>query len=97
MQPVEPRFEAGADGPRRDGPGGRLPEHGRVDGQRHDDGAAFGPRRVQPFDGRLGVGDVRLTEQETSQPSRVTIEYWASGLEPIYFEGAFARAQGKLP
>jgi hypothetical protein len=36
------------------------------------------------------------TGQETSQPNRVTIEYWASGLEPIYFEGAFARAEGRL-
>jgi len=23
-------------------------------------------------------------------------EYWADGLEPIYLEGAFARAQGRL-
>ena len=40
---------------------------------------------------------VLRTEQETSQPSRVTVEYWALGLEPIYFEGALARAQGRLP
>jgi hypothetical protein len=33
------------------------------------------------------------TGQETSQPSRVTIEYWASGLTPVYFEGALVRAQ----
>jgi hypothetical protein len=38
-----------------------------------------------------------LTEQETSQPNRTAIEYWALGLEPIYLEGAFARAQGRLP
>ncbi len=37
-------------------------------------------------------GPVLRTGQETSQPSRVTVEYWASGLEPIYFEGALARA-----
>ena len=36
------------------------------------------------------------TGQETSQPSRVTIEYWAYGLEPIYLEGALARAEGRL-
>ena len=35
---------------------------------------------------------VLRTAQETSQPNRVTVEYWASGLEPIYFEGAFSRA-----
>ena len=36
------------------------------------------------------------TEQETSQPNRAAIEYWADGLEPIYIEGALARAQGRL-
>ena len=35
-------------------------------------------------------------DQETSQPNRVAIEYWADGLEPIYLEGALARAQGRL-
>ena len=39
---------------------------------------------------------VLRTEQETSQPNRLAVEYWASGLEPIYLEGAFARAQGRL-
>jgi hypothetical protein len=36
------------------------------------------------------------TERETTQPNRSAVEYWASGLEPIYFEGAFARAH-ELP
>jgi hypothetical protein len=36
------------------------------------------------------------TGQETSQPSRDTIEYWALGLEPVYLEGALARASGRL-
>jgi hypothetical protein len=36
------------------------------------------------------------TDQETSQPNRSAIEYWADGLEPIYLEGALARAQGRL-
>jgi len=39
---------------------------------------------------------VLRTEQETSQPNRIAVEYWASGLEPIYLKGAFARAQGRL-
>ena len=34
------------------------------------------------------------TDQETSQHSREAVEYWASGLEAIYLEGAFARARG---
>ena len=37
-----------------------------------------------------------LTEQETSQPNRTALEYWADGLEPVYIEGAFARAKGRL-
>ena len=36
-----------------------------------------------------------LTDQETSQPNRVDVEYWATGLEPVYFEGAFERARAK--
>ncbi len=40
---------------------------------------------------------VLRTDQETSQPNRLTIEYWALGLEPVYLEGALARAQGRLP
>ena len=37
------------------------------------------------------------TGQETTQPNRVTIEYWALGLEPVYLEGALARALGRWP
>ncbi len=33
------------------------------------------------------------TERETTQPDKGALEYWATGLEPIYFEGAFARAR----
>jgi hypothetical protein len=35
---------------------------------------------------------VLSTGRETTQPDRAALEYWASGLEPLYFEGAFARA-----
>lgn len=42
------------------------------------------------------AGPVLKTDEETSQPNRTTLEYWASGLEPVYLDGAFARAQGKL-
>ncbi|HJU55338.1 MAG TPA: hypothetical protein VJ715_12225 [Pyrinomonadaceae bacterium] len=38
---------------------------------------------------------VLSTGQETSQPSRVTVEYWATGLELVYLEGALARARVK--
>jgi hypothetical protein len=44
----------------------------------------------QPLDGGLP----RRTGRETTQPNRDALIYWASGLEPIYFEGAFERAGG---
>ena len=34
------------------------------------------------------------TGRETTQPDRRALEYWASGLEPLYFDGAFDRARG---
>ena len=37
-------------------------------------------------------GDLRRTERETTQPNRDALRYWASGLEPLYLDGAFARA-----
>jgi hypothetical protein len=37
-------------------------------------------------------GAVLRTGQETSQPNRRALDYWAGGLEPVYIEGAFARA-----
>jgi hypothetical protein len=40
-----------------------------------------------------GEGTVRRTGVETTQPDRGALEYWAGGLEPIYLEGAFARAR----
>jgi hypothetical protein len=36
---------------------------------------------------------VLRTERETTQPDQAALEYWASGLEPLYFEGAYARAR----
>lgn len=40
-----------------------------------------------------GRGLSRRTGQETSQPNLTALEYWADGLEPVYFEGAFERAK----
>jgi len=33
------------------------------------------------------------TGQETSQPNHTDVEYWSTGLEPVYFQGAFMRAR----
>jgi hypothetical protein len=35
----------------------------------------------------------RRTGEETSQPNREAVAYWATGLEPIYLEGALERAK----
>ena len=39
-----------------------------------------------------GSTRVMRTGQETSQPDRKAVEYWAAGLEPVYLEGALERA-----
>jgi hypothetical protein len=41
---------------------------------------------------RPAAGAVRRTGRETTQPNREALRYWASGLEPVYLQGAFARA-----
>src|ERR1051325_7942539 len=41
-----------------------------------------------PADGAHGVRSAR----ETTQSSPDAVAYWATGLEPLYFEGALARA-----
>jgi hypothetical protein len=59
-------------------------------GEERADGTWAGWLEFHPIDAsKPGL----RTGQETSQPNRVDIEYWATGLEPVYFEGAFERAQ----
>lgn len=41
---------------------------------------------------RSASGEVRRTARETTQPDRDALRYWASGLEPLYLDGAFSRA-----
>jgi hypothetical protein len=40
----------------------------------------------------LAGGDVVRSSRETTQPNRTDAEYWASGLTPVYLEGALRRA-----
>ncbi|HEX9163174.1 MAG TPA: hypothetical protein VF980_15825 [Thermoanaerobaculia bacterium] len=63
----------------------------RIDGEERKDGTWGG--RVVFVDG----SNIRVTSQETSQPNRGAVEYWGTGLEPIYLEGAFARAREEAP
>jgi hypothetical protein len=65
----------------------------RIYGEERTDGTWEGWIEFHPTDESKPV---LRTGQETSQPNRTAVEYWAFGLEPIYFEGAFARAQGRL-
>ena len=65
----------------------------RVYGRERADGTWEGWIEFRPAD--KGKPLLR-TGQETSQPSRVTTEYWALGLEPIYLDGALVRARERL-
>jgi hypothetical protein len=44
----------------------------------------------------LGGGDPLRSPRETTQPNRVDVKYWASGLGTIYLEGALERALNPL-
>ena len=59
-------------------------------GEERADGTWIGWLEFEPDDMTLPT---LVTGQETSQPNRTSVEYWATGLEPVYFEGAFERAQ----
>jgi hypothetical protein len=41
---------------------------------------------------RSGPTDRRSTGIETEQSTREALRYWSAGVQPIYLEGAFARA-----
>jgi hypothetical protein len=56
-------------------------------GEAREDGTWEGWIEFHP-----SAGAVRSTGRETTQPDRQALAYWASGLEPIYLDGAFARA-----
>ncbi len=75
----------------------KITDHGttyiaRVFGDERPDGTWEGWLEFISADRKLPL----RTDQETSQPNRTTIQYWALGLEPLYLEGALARAQHRL-
>lgn len=73
---------------------GQITYRVQVCGEERSDGTWEGWIEFHPTD---ATQPVLRTDQETSQPNRPAIGYWANGLEPIYLEGALARAQGRLP
>ena len=40
------------------------------------------------------AGATVQTDVETSQPDRAALEYWTTGIVPIYLDGGLARARG---
>ncbi len=71
---------------------GRLTYAVHVCGQERVDGTWEGWLEFHPS----AMGSILRTDQETSQPNLTALEYWADGLQPVYLEGALARAQGRL-
>jgi hypothetical protein len=68
-----------------------------------NDGRTFIPRACgAPLDGNVWQGWIEFvandnghvvrTPRETTQPNRTDLVYWASGLTPVYLEGALDRA-----
>ena len=45
------------------------------------------------FEPLAGLSRSLRTDRETTQSDRPALEYWASGLEPVYLEGALERAR----
>ena len=78
--------------------------HERVVSLEGDEGQAYGLVRVHAEPSPAGstwegwiefvteLGQRVVTDRETTQPSKEAVAYWATGLEPIYLEGALQRA-----
>jgi len=62
--------------------------HARACGHRREDGLWDGWLEFHHHDGKTIV----RTERETTQPNRADLEYWATGISPVYLEGALRRA-----
>ena len=65
----------------------------QVHGQQRRDGTWEGWIAFVP---RPGAGSILRTARETTQPNRQALIYWASGLESVYYDGAFARPRGDV-
>jgi hypothetical protein len=62
----------------------------RAIGRAAPDGMWEGWLEFIPLDGN---GEVLITSAESRQPEREHLVYWATGLTPVYLEGALARAR----
>jgi hypothetical protein len=66
---------------------------GRACGRERDDGTWEGWIEFEAPDG----SSVVRTARETTQPNRNDLVYWATGLTPVYLEGALLRALEPRP
>jgi hypothetical protein len=64
--------------------------HARAVGRLGDDGMWEGWVEFTPID---GASEVLVTGVESTQPERQHLEYWATGLTPVFLEGALHRAR----
>jgi hypothetical protein len=64
--------------------------HARAVGRLGDDGMWEGWVEFTPIDGGT---EVLVTGVESTQPERTHLEYWATGLTPVFLEGALSRAR----
>lgn len=60
----------------------------RAYGRQGPDGTWIGWFEFGAVDGTRTL----VTNSETTQPNRQAVAYWAGGIEPVYLEGAYARA-----
>jgi hypothetical protein len=65
----------------------------RTWGREREDGSWEGWLEFVPVDGTKGAH----TERETTQPSRESLAYWASGLTATYLDGALLRVLQPAP
>lgn len=65
----------------------------RACGSEMADGMWQGWVEFVPINGEVPI----RTGRETTQPNRIDTEYWATGLTPVYLEGALQRALNPLP
>jgi hypothetical protein len=66
----------------------------RACGKERPDGTWEGWLEFVPDD---GAADVLRSPRETTQPNLAALEYWATGLTPVYLSGALERTLTPLP
>jgi hypothetical protein len=73
-----------------------LPSEVSRDGRKYRARVLGFARAANTWEGRIEFrdesGQVLTTDHETSQPNQKALEYWSTGLEPVYLDGALKRA-----